>query len=165
MARPSLFTDATAEEICIRIMCGDSLAEICRDDEMPAYRTVMRWLKDDQTFRQNYASAREDQGHADADAIADIAKRIIKGEIDPAAGRAAIDALKWTAGKRQPKAYGDKVALVGGGKDDAPIRHSHAFDLTDATDEELDVLEGFIRRRASNAGGDQGGTGAAEGRD
>lgn len=163
MARPTLFNDSVAEEICIRIMCGDSLAEICRDDEMPAYRTVMRWLKDDEAFRRNYASAREDQGHADADAIADIAKRIIKGEIDPAAGRAAIDALKWTAGKRQPKAYGDKVALVGGGKGDAPIRHEHTFDLADATDEELDVLEGFIRRRASNAGGDQGGAGEAEG--
>lgn len=83
MARPSLFNDATAEEICIRIMCGDSLAEICRDEEMPAYRTVMRWLKDDLTFRQNYASAREDQGHADADAIADIAKRILKARSTP----------------------------------------------------------------------------------
>ncbi|WP_433950791.1 hypothetical protein [Brevundimonas bullata] len=162
MARPSSFNDATAEEICIRIMCGDSLAEICRDEEMPAYRTVMRWLKDDEAFRRNYASAREDQGHADADAIADIAKRIIKGEIDPAAGRAAIDALKWTAGKRQPKAYGDKVALVGGGKDEAPIQHSHSFDLTAASDEELDVIERVIRRTA-DAGRDQGGAGSPEG--
>jgi len=163
VARPSSFNDATAEEICIRIMCGDSLAEICRDEEMPTYRTVMRWLKDDETFRRNYASAREDQGHADADAIADIAKRIIKGEIEPAAGRAAIDALKWTAGKRQPKAYGDKVALVGGGKDDAPIRQSHSFDLTTASDEELEVIERFITRRAADAGRDQGGAGETEG--
>jgi hypothetical protein len=27
------------------------------------------------------------------------------------AARAAIDALKWTAGKRQPKKYGDKLDL------------------------------------------------------
>jgi len=163
MARPTLFNESLAEEICIRIMCGDSLAEICREEEMPAYRTVMRWLKDDAEFRRNYASAREDQGHADADAIADIAKRIIKGEIEPAAGRAAIDALKWTAGKRQPKAYGDKVALVGGGKDDAPIRQSHSFDLTNASDEELEVIERFVRRRAADTGGDQGGEGKTEG--
>ncbi|WGM31485.1 hypothetical protein [Brevundimonas sp. NIBR11] len=163
MARPSLFSEAVADEICIRIMCGDSLAEVCRDEEMPAYRTVMRWLKDNEPFRRNYASAREDQGHADADEIGDIARRILKGEVDPAAGRAAIDALKWTAGKRMPKVYGDKMALVGGGKDDAPISHSHAFDLKDASDEELEVIERFVRRRAADAGRDQGGTGEAEG--
>lgn len=143
MARPSLFNNATAEEICIRIMCGDSLAEICRDDEMPAYRTVMRWLKDDQTFRQNYASAREDQGHADADAIADIAKRIIKGEIDPAAGRAAIDALKWTAGKRQPKAYGDATILKHTGPNGGPVEY------TNMTEAEIDA------RLAALAGGSE----------
>lgn len=125
MARPTLFNESLAEEICVRIMCGDSLAEICRDEEMPAYRTVMRWLKDDLAFRQNYASAREDQGHADADAIADIAKRIIKGEIDPAAGRAAIDALKWTAGKRQPKAYGDASTIKHTGADGGPVQFAN----------------------------------------
>lgn len=143
MARPSLFNDATAEEICIRIMCGDSLAEICRDEEMPAYRTVMRWLKDDQTFRQNYASAREDQGHADADAIADIAKRIIKGEIEPAAGRAAIDALKWTAGKRQPKVYGDATTLKHTGPNGGPVEY------TNMTEAEIDA------RLAALAGGSE----------
>lgn len=144
MARPTLFNDSVAEEICIRIMCGDSLAEICRDDEMPAYRTVMRWLKDDLTFRQNYASAREDQGHADADAIADIAKRIIKGEIDPAAGRAAIDALKWTAGKRQPKAYGDSQTLKHTGADGGPVQFANM------TEAEIDA-----RLAAAIAGGSE----------
>ena len=133
MARPSLFNDATAEEICIRIMCGDSLAEICRDEEMPAYRTVMRWLKDDDAFRRNYASAREDQGHADADSIADIAKRILKGEIEPAAGRAAIDALKWTAGKRQPKVYGDATTLKHTGPKGGPVEY------TNMTEAEIDA--------------------------
>lgn len=143
MARPSLFNDATAEEICIRIMCGDSLAEICRDEEMPAYRTVMRWLKDDEAFRRNYASAREDQGHADADAIADIAKRILKGEIDPAAGRAAIDALKWTAGKRQPKVYGDATTLKHTGPNGGPVQFANM------TEAEIDA------RLAALAGGSE----------
>ena len=55
-----------------------------------------------------------------------------------------------------------RVAVVGGGKDDAPIQHSHSFDLTAASDEELDVIERVIRRTA-NPGGDQGGAGAPEG--
>lgn len=48
------------------------------------------------------------------------------------------------------------------GANGAPIRHSHSFDLSAASDEELDVIERFIRRSA-NAGGDQGGEGASEG--
>jgi len=138
------------------------LAKICRDDEMPAYRTVMTWLRQNKEFQQHYVQAREDQADADADAVSDIGERALNGEIDAQAARVAIDARKWSAGKRKPKVYGDKVALVGGGKGDAPIRHSHAFDLTKATDEELDVLEGFIGRTA-NSGGDQSGEGEAEG--
>lgn len=162
MARPSLFNESVAEEICIRLACGDSLAKICRDDEMPAYRTVMTWVRQNEAFRQQYVRAREDQADADADAVSDIGERALNGEIDAQAARVAIDARKWSAGKRKPKAYGDKVAVVGGDKTDAPIRHSHSFDLSAASDEELDVIERFIRRSA-NAGGDQGGEGASEG--
>lgn len=48
------------------------------------------------------------------------------------------------------------------GANGAPIRHSHAFDLTDASDEELNVLERFITRRAADAGGDQSGASPTE---
>lgn len=48
------------------------------------------------------------------------------------------------------------------GANGAPIQHNHAFDLTGASDEELDVVERLIRR-AAHAGGDQGGAGEAEG--
>lgn len=152
MARPSLFSEAVAEEICTRIMCGDSLAAICRDDDMPAYRTVMKWLQDDPEFRRNYASARADQGHADADEIRDIATRMIKGEIDPAAGRAAIDALKWTAARRQPKVYGDSTS----------VKHSGAigtFDASKHSDEELAVLASVLGASAAGGRDAEGGEG------
>jgi hypothetical protein len=54
-----------------------------------------------------------------ADEIKDAARRVARGEIDPQAGRVLIDALKWDAGKRKPKVYGDKVVL--GGDPDAPV--------------------------------------------
>jgi hypothetical protein len=80
--------------------------------------TPLRWLREDATgeLRNHYARAREDQGDLSADEIKDAARRVARGEIDPQAGRVLIDALKWDAGKRKPKVYGDKLAI--GGADD-----------------------------------------------
>lgn len=113
MARPSIFSQETAAELCARLVEGQSLAEICRDPAMPGYRTVFTWLSSNEEFRHDYARAREAQADADADAIGDIARRTLAGEFDPASARVAIDALKWTAGKRKPKSYGDKLELSG----------------------------------------------------
>lgn len=165
MARPSSFNEAIAESICLKIADGQSLRHICEDEEYPDRSTVFRWLADpaNAEFRDHYARAREASADADADDIGHYAREAAAGRIEPAAARAAIDGLKWSAGKRKPKVYGDKMALLGGGKDDAPISHSHAFDLKDASDEELEVIERFVRRRAADAGRDQSGTGEAEG--
>lgn len=46
--------------------------------------------------------------------------------------RLRIDTRKWAASKLKPKKYGDKVAVVGGGDDDEPIKHSVGL-----TDEQL----------------------------
>lgn len=164
MARPTSFDAALAESICLKIADGQSLRSICDDEEYPDRSTVFRWLADPARaeFRDHYARAREASADADADDIAHYARQAANGKIEPAAATAAINGLKWSAGKRKPKVYGDKVALVGGGKDDAPIQHSHSFDLTAASDEELDVIERVIRRTA-NPGGDQGGAGTPEG--
>lgn len=131
MGRPSTYSEEVAEEICWRIRCGESLKQIVRDDDMPDERTVYRWLDDErhEAFRQQYARAREGMADADADAVNDIGRRVLSGEIDPQAARVAMDALKWSAGKRNAKKYGDKVQteLSGG----VELTHREARDLTD----------------------------------
>jgi hypothetical protein len=109
------FLPDKAAEVCARIAEGKSLAEVCRDPKMPSVRTVMRWLAEREDFRPEYARAREAKADADADAIGDIAARTLTGEYDPASARVAIDALKWAAGKAQPKKYGEKIDLNHGG--------------------------------------------------
>ena len=113
MGRPSDFTQQTADAICGRLCEGESLRSICRDEEMPHLSTVMRWLAVDESFREQYARAREAQGEADADLVGDIGARVLSGELDPQAARVAMDAAKWSAGKRLPKKYGDKLELSG----------------------------------------------------
>lgn len=160
MPRPLEFNEAVADAICERLADGESLRSICRDDEMPAKSTVFKWLGLVPAFADQYARARETQADSLADDIIDIADN---KALEPNDKRVRIDARKWLAGKLRPKAYGDKVALVGGDKTDAPIRQSHSFDLTTASDEELEVIERFITRRAADAGRDQSGAGETEG--
>lgn len=123
--RPSDFSPAIANELCERIGASESLRRICADDHMPDVSTVMRWLNREEepflAFRKQYAHAREVQADTDADDIGDIGRKTLAGEYDPQAARVAIDALKWSAGKRAPKKYGDKMALTGGSEGDAPL--------------------------------------------
>ncbi len=80
--------------------------------------------------------------------MTDIADR---SDLEANDKRVRIDARKWLAGKLRPK-NGDKIALVGGGKGDAPIQ---TLDLTKATDDQLAKLETIVEAIA-NPGGDQG---------
>lgn len=92
---------------------------------MPSYTTVMGWLnRNIDDFAANYVRAREAQADADADAITDIGLKALSGEVDPQSARVAIEAYKWSASRRAPKKYGDKIAHVGGdpASGDQPVR-------------------------------------------
>jgi len=152
--RPSDYTDALAVMICQHIADGLSLRAIAEVEGMPSKETVRRWLRDNPAFRAQYAVARDEQADVFAEEIVDIADT----ESDSQKARVRIDARKWVASKLKPKKYGDKVALVGGGPGDAPIR----MDLSGLSDEELEALE-RIRSKLADAGGDQGGEASAGG--
>ena len=67
--RPSSYTEEVAEELCIRLGLGESLAQICRDPEMPAQSTVYLWLLRHPDFSERYTRAREEQAEAERDAL------------------------------------------------------------------------------------------------
>lgn len=72
--------------------------------------TLSKWLREDAELAKQYAHAREAQGDIYADRVIDTA---MDPTIDPATARVRIDALKWAAGKRKPKVYGDRMQLAG----------------------------------------------------
>jgi len=119
MGRPSDFTQEIADAICRRLSEGESLRKVCEADDMPSRETVRRWLGENLEFRGQYAHARDVQADHYADRVVDDALTAT----DAAIGRLRMDALKWAASKLAPKKYGDKVALVGGNEDDAPIQN------------------------------------------
>ncbi len=109
--RPSTYTSSMAEQICERIAEGEPLTRICKDRQVPAYRTVLGWRVANEEFQQMYARARQDAADTLADEIRELAGRVEKGELEPNAGRVAIDALKWIASKLKPREYGDRQRM------------------------------------------------------
>lgn len=139
MSRPSLFTEELAIEICSRLASGESLRSICRDETMPGLTTTYRWLSERESFRNQYARAREDQADTLADEILEISDDgrndwmiRVRDEDGKESGavlnaehiqrsRLRVDARKWIAAKLKPKKYGDKVIQEVSGIDGGPI--------------------------------------------
>ena len=111
--KPVGYTAQLAEEICIRVALGENLNAISRDPRMPSNKTMHSWRSKHEEFSNNYAHAREARADARSERIDSITEQMLQGLIEPNAARVAIDALKWQAGKEQPKKYGDKLTLDG----------------------------------------------------
>lgn len=125
--RPTLYNEETAALILAKLGEGTPLEEICRADDLPAARTVSDWKKAHASFSADFARARQ----IGFDAIAYRARQTARGKTEADGGDSSGDVqrdkliidtdLKLLA-KWDPKRYGEKVALVGGGDDDSPIR-------------------------------------------
>lgn len=136
MGRPSDFTQEIADAICERIADGESLRSICQGYGMPNRITVFRWLNDPEreSFRNQYARAREEQAEFYAESIVDISDEVeveatyqgeeVKLDLSSAAiarNRLRVDARKWYASKLAPKKFGDFKAVELTGADGGPV--------------------------------------------
>lgn len=127
MARPSSFTQEQADLICGKLASGQSLRSICEDAGLPDRTTVFRWLRDIESFRNQYMRAREDQADAIFDEMLEIAD---DGEFDYETktrddgseyeavnhdhiqrSKLRIEARKWVLGKMAPKKYGERQQI------------------------------------------------------
>ena len=105
------------EIIITGIYKGKSLKKILEDEsKLPSRPTVYEWLnsesnKYDEEFLNNYVRAREDSADLDVEKIEDLNQELRDEKIDPQTARVIADNLKWTAGRKKPKKYGDKLDL------------------------------------------------------
>jgi len=109
VGRPTKFTKDVVDEICIRLMTGESLLSISQDKQIPDYSNIMRRMHKDTKFRNKIARAREAQMDALVDQMIDIAMYASPEEVHKA--RLVTDLMKWTASKLKPKVYGDHVEI------------------------------------------------------
>lgn len=137
--RPSLKTPELLKEFCRRIAQGRSVANVCKDEDMPQDRAIWSWLSDDEAFAQDYARAIQARAMAHADMISDVTFGVLSGKIPPDRGRVALDAMKWTASRLLPKVYGDRQQV------DVDVQHTHTL--------HLDALRALSARRPGNETG------------
>lgn len=131
--RPSDYSVEMATAICERLSLGESLRQICADEDMPGKTTVMRWLAAHAEFRDQYAHAREAQADYWAEEIVEIAD---DGSNDTytdkdgnertdqeviARSRLRVDTRKWLMARMAPKKYGDKITQEHTGQDGGPL--------------------------------------------
>lgn len=125
MGRPIIITPEITTEICRQLAEGSSLISICEQDDMPNKSTVLMWVvkghAGDERYKDfidQYAQAREANGHAHADRIIKLTEEVTEFDgLDANRARVAIDGLKWAAERMASKSYAPKVQ--GTGKDGA----------------------------------------------
>lgn len=120
------FAEDVRLEVLEHIAEGKSLRAIEAMRGMPSKTTVMRWLNDDEEFRDQYARAKDEQADVLFEDVLDIADNATPEEV--AVARLRIDARKWMAGKLRPKKYGDKVDLTHANPDGSAITFQTIFE-------------------------------------
>ena len=134
--RPSTYSEKAADEICARLSDGEPLRQICRDDRMPAWRTVYSWLEANEDFSARFARARNLGFDAIAEEALEIADTPAEGESRKvrADGKEEVThedmlghrklqietRLKLLA-KWDPKRYGEKMKQEITGEDGGPL--------------------------------------------
>lgn len=127
VGRPTTYNETLANEILERIVLGESLRSIVKNEHMPVISTVFRWMSHNEEFSKQYTKAKEEQAEMLADeiiAIADEQETTVKqhdggltevtyDSVAVARNRLRVDARKWVASKLKPKKYGDKLELAG----------------------------------------------------
>lgn len=158
--RKSTYTPGLGALIADRLAKGEPLAQICREDGMPADRTVRDWQDARPEFAATIARARE-AGHdfiaAECLTIADDSRNDFIEKLAGGGDEQAVKALAFNAehvqrsklrietrlkllAKWDPKRWGEKIAI--GGADDLPAIQSQIT----MTDEQL----AFIATASSN---------------
>lgn len=117
----SIYTQELGEEICRRMMEGESVRQICKDENMPHRNTLLNWLLvPDHPFAAMYDRARKLQAEMMADELLEIADDGSNDWMERENGgyvfntehygrsRLRVDTRKWILSKMLPK-FADKV--------------------------------------------------------
>lgn len=121
MGRPTEYTEELAARICEEVANGSNLNKLCFSEEFPTRPTIYNWFRQQPSFADDYAHARETRADWRADRVDSVIDDLRNGVIDYNVARIEIDAIKWQAGKEKPKLYGDKIQQEVTGKDGAPF--------------------------------------------
>ena len=107
--RPSAWNQELEDQI-IDMLSEYSMVHTCKQLGI-SRQTIYTWIDTRNGFLDKYARATSERADYKAEEIDRIAYDVLDGRYDANSGRVAIDALKWTASKLKPKAYGDRQVV------------------------------------------------------
>ncbi|MGQ0285847.1 terminase small subunit [Pasteurellaceae bacterium 22721_9_1] len=147
VGRPSSYMQEVADDICMLLAQGESLRKICERPSMPNKSTVIRWLKENSEFCDQYARAREMQADSLLDEMLDIADCATPEDVQVAKLR--VDSRKWYITKVAPKKYGDRVTQEISGVNGSAVKVEvkKELDLSVYSDDELRFLRELKRKQ------------------
>jgi len=141
VGRPSIYSEATAEEICTRLVNGETLIGICEDEHMPRRETVTKWLTSRPDFYSSYVLAREQQADYMSDLIVEMAHNSTN---DTSGGdNVRLKAYQWRAETLNPRRYAKKVG-VGGADDLPPVQTQQTINVAVLSIEQLEALQAAL---------------------
>ena len=108
--KPSTYTPAMGEAICARLMEGESLTAIARDPAMPAYATILGWVRRHPEFEDMYVQARQVQADYFCDEARDVALAATPETVWVA--RLCFSVIRWQAARLAPRKYVERVAVM-----------------------------------------------------
>ena len=114
--RPSLYSPALAEKICLRLASGETLRNICEDPAMPARASIYRWINEYPKFRDIFLCARVAGAAIMIEECIELADEASRLALDPQCGSASVAAKKLAietrlkvAARFAPEKFGDRV--------------------------------------------------------
>ena len=128
VGRPTLYSQELAAKICERMVNGESLRAICRDESMPCASTISLWRAQHAEFSAQYAIAQETRaelGFDDIQEVADDGRNDWMATNDPEnpgyrangehiqRSRLRVDTMKWRLARMNPKRYGERTTIAG----------------------------------------------------
>ena len=151
--KPMAYSAEIATRICEALAVGQSVATICKANDMPSETTVYQWLYRHQEFLAQYRGARVAGCERLADELFEIVddashdwvkRETASGKVEVVAdhehisrSRLRFDARRWYLSKIVPKIFGDHASLVVSGDlhhtvaseptSDLEIARRHAF--------------------------------------
>lgn len=143
--RPSGYNEATATEICHRMINGENLTAICKDEHMPSRVTVYDWMEAHPEFRTRCARAREGLADFLVDEIEQLAKETTEENVNSM--KVKISTKQWRAMKMAPRIYGDRTTTEITGANGAPIQleAKRTINFENMSEEQLEQVEQALR--------------------
>lgn len=120
VGRPPIFTQELADKVLTLIENGHSLHDIDEIEGMPAKRTILRWVRDNEDFRHQYAQAYDIFLKGEEARLIQIADKATTRQ-NSDAYRLQVDTRKWVLSKRYPKKYGDSKTIQLEGNEEKPL--------------------------------------------